>query len=340
MSRVVWSPSEDYVERANVARFMRAHGIGSYDELVKRSQDDVEWFWDAVVKDLGIEFYQPYERVLDASAGPEWARWFVGGKVNLAHNCVDRWAERTPDRVAVLWEGEEGDVRRVTYAELQAMSNRLANGLRSLGIGKGHTVGIFMPMAPEIVAATLACAKLGAIYLPIFSGFGAPAVATRLQDADAKVLITADGFTRRRSVVPMKEVADEAAAQSPSVERMVVWSRLGRTDLPWQEGRDLSWDDLIASQHDTFDTERLDPEDPLFIAYTSGTTGRPKGSVHVHGGFLVKIAQEVAYQIDLHQDETLFWVTDLGWIMGPWEIVGAGALGATTASPRSASPPH
>jgi len=329
MSRIVWSPSEDYVERANVTRFMRAHGIGSYDELVKRSQGDIEWFWAAVVDDLGIEFYQPYERVLDASAGPAWAKWFTGGSINLAHNCVDRWAERSPDRVAVLWEDEEARVRAVTYAELHRMSNRLANGLRSIGVEKGDTVGIFMPMAPEIVAATLACAKIGAIYLPIFSGFGAHAVATRLRDAEAEVLITADGFTRRGAVVPMKETADEAVADSPSVEHTLVWARLGRTDLPWDDRRDVSWDELVEGQPEDFETERLDPEHPLFIAYTSGTTGRPKGSVHVHGGFLVKIAEEVAYQTDLHRDETLFWVTDLGWIMGPWEIVGAGALGAT-----------
>jgi acetyl-CoA synthetase len=328
MSRVVWSPSEDYVERANVTRFMRAGGIGSYEELVKRSQDDVEWFWDAVVKDLGIEFYRPYTRVLDDSDGAPWARWFTGGEVNLAHNCVDRWAERTPDRIAVIWEGEEGEVRRVTYRELREMADRAANGLRSLGVGRGDTVGIFLPMAPETVAATLACAKLGAVYLPIFSGYGAQAVATRLQDAGATVLITADGSTRRARVVPMKETADEAVAMCPSVRHVVTWSRLGRTDLPWGE-RDVRWDELLAGQPETFETERLDPEHPLFVAYTSGTTGRPKGSVHVHGGFLVKIAEEVAYQTDLHPDETLFWVTDLGWIMGPWEIVGAGALGAT-----------
>ncbi|MFN2589743.1 MAG: acyl-CoA synthetase, partial [Actinomycetota bacterium] len=257
------------------------------------------------------------------------AKWFVGGKVNLAHNCVDRWAKASPEQPAVVWEGEEGDARTVTYTERRAMSNQLANGLRELGVRSGDRVGIFMPMTPEIVAATLACAKLGAVYLPIFSGFAAEAVATRLQDADAKVLITAEGFPRRGAPVPMKETADQAVAMSPSVEHVVVSKRLGREDLPWDDSRDRRWDELLETQPPEFENERLDSEHPLFIAYTSGTTGRPKGSVHVHGGFLVKIAEEVAYQTDLHQDETLFWVTDLGWIMGPWEIVGAGALGAT-----------
>jgi acetyl-CoA synthetase len=326
---IVWSPSEDYVRRANVTRLMRSHGIETYDELIARSQADIEWFWDAVVRDLGIEFYEPYQAVLDVSRGVPWSRWFVGGSINLAHTCVDRWAEATPEAPAVIWEGEEGPSRTVTYAELQGMANRLAGGLRSLGVTKGDRVGIFLPMAPETVAATLACAKLGAIYLPIFSGYAAEAVATRLQDAEAKVLITADGTTRRGKLVPMKEAADGAAAMSPTIERVVVWSRLGRSDVPWRDGRDVGWDDVLAMGSAVFDTERLDPEDPLFIAYTSGTTGMPKGSVHAHGGFLVKIAAEVAYQADLHPGETLFWVTDLGWIMGPWEIVGAGALGAT-----------
>jgi len=318
------------VERANVTRFMRANGIGSYEELVARSQADVEWFWDAVVKDLGLEFYEPYTQVLDTSGGIAWATWFRGGSINLAHNCVDRWAERTPDRVAVRWEGEEPGSRAVTYAELREMSDRLAHGLSSLGVQDGDTIGIFLPMAPETVAATLACAKLGAIYLPLFSGYGADAVATRLRDAGCTVLITADGTTRRGKVVPMKETADEAVAAAPSVRHVVVWERLGRTGLPWTEGRDVRWGELLDAQPAApFDTAHLDPEHPLFVAYTSGTTGRPKGSVHVHGGFLVKIAEEVAYQTDLHQDETLFWVSDLGWIMGPWEITGATALGAT-----------
>jgi acetyl-CoA synthetase len=326
---IVWKPSEDYTSRANVTRFMRRHGIGSYEELVERSRTDIEWFWDAVVEDLGIEFDKPYERVLDTSDGIPWARWFTGGKVNLAHNCVDKWADRTPDAVAVVWEGEDGEVRRVTYRELRTMADRAAGGLRRLGIGVGDRVGIFMPMAPETVAATLACAKVGAVYLPIFSGYGADAVAKRLQDAEARVLITADGFFRRGGPVAMKEIADQAVADAPSIEHVLVWSRLVDTDVPWNADRDVRWDELLADQPPEFDTVPLDPEAPLMIAYTSGTTGRPKGSVHVHGGFLVKIAEEVAYQTDLHPGETLFWVSDLGWIMGPWEIVGAGALGAT-----------
>ena len=329
MSEIVWSLSEEYVERANVTRLMRTHGISSYEELVKRSQDDIDWFWDAVVKDLGIEFFSPYTAVCDRSKGPAWATWFGGATVNLAHNCVDRWAERTPEHVAVVWEGEDASTRSWTYADLREQTDRLAHGLVSLGVEDGDRVGIFMPMSPEIVAAVMACAKVGAIYLPIFSGYAADAVATRLQDAEAKILLTADGFTRRGAMVPMKETADTAAHAAPTVDNVVVLSHVGRDDAPWMPPRDVHWNELVASQPARFDTPALDPEHPLFVAYTSGTTGRPKGAVHVHGGFLVKIAAEVAYQTDLHRDEILFWVSDLGWIMGPWEITGATALGST-----------
>jgi acetyl-CoA synthetase len=322
---IVWKPTEEDVERANVTRFMRAHGIESYEELVKRSQDDIEWFWDAVVQDLGIEFSKPYERVLDDSRGIEWTTWFGGGEINLAHNCVDRWARRTPDAVAILWEGEDGAVRTVTYAELRRMADGLANQLEENGIRQGDAVGIFMPMVPEACAGMFACAKLGAIFIPIFSGYAADAVATRLQDANARALITADGFYRRGQVVPMKQIADEAVAASLSVQRVIVWRRFDDADIPWDPSRDVEW----PKDAPPFETVPLDPETPLMLAYTSGTTGRPKGSVHVHGGFLVKIAEEVAYQTDVRPGDILFWVTDLGWIMGPWEVVGATALGAT-----------
>jgi acetyl-CoA synthetase len=320
---IVWRPSADLVESSNVARFMRTHGISTPDELRERSVRDVEWFWDAVVRDLDLEFETPYRRVLDISEGVPWARWFTGGRLNLAHTCLDRWASRTPDALAVIWEGEEGVLRSVSYRELRETTDRLANALRSLGVRERDAVGIFMPMAPETVAAWYACAKLGAISLPIFSGFGAQAVAARLDDAGAKVLITADGSLRRGREVDMRAVAGEAAAASPSVTNVLVWPRLAGSNATTE------WNELLDAQPPEFETEVLDAEHPLFIGYTSGTTGRPKGAVHVHGGFLVKIAEEVAYQVDLRAGETLFWVTDLGWIMGPWEIVGAGALGAT-----------
>jgi acetyl-CoA synthetase len=326
---IVWSPTPEVVERANVTRFMRANDIATEEELIRRSTEDVEWFWDAVVRDLDIPFLEPYTSVLDTSRGVEWATWFGGGSVNLAHACVDRWAEHAPDAIAVLWEGEEGSSRRLTYRELRERSDALANGLRAMGIRSRDAVGIFLPPSPEAVVAVMACSKLGAVWLPLFSGFGADAVARRLDDAEATVLIAADGFPRRGRPVPMKETADQAAALAPSVRRVVVVERSGRADVPWFDARDVAWNELLSEHAGRFETERLDPEHPLFIAYTSGTTGAPKGAVHVHGGFLVKIAEEVAYQTDVKPGDVLYWVADLGWIMGPWEIVGATALGAT-----------
>ena len=324
---VVWSPTEEYVERANVTRFMRAHGIGTYDELVRRSVEDVSWFWDAVVRDLDIEFLEPYTDVLDTSRGVEWATWFGGGRVNLAHQCVDRWADATPDAPAVVWEGEDGATGHV---DLRRSSGGRPTGSRArsvdLGVGPGDAVGIFLPMLPETVAAVMACSKIGAIWVPIFSGFGPDAVAVRLEDAGVKVLLTADAFPRKGRPVGMVETARARAGTGGAVSATVVLHRVG-TGAGADE-RD--WAELVAAEpDDPLPSEPLEREHPLFIGYTSGTTGRPKGVLHVHGGFLVKIASEVAYQVDLHPGEVLHWVTDLGWIMGPLEIVGALALGAT-----------
>jgi acetyl-CoA synthetase len=333
VAELAWKPTPEYVESANVTRLMRAHGVESIDALRRRSVEDMEWFWDAVVKDLGIEFTTPYERVLDDSGGPAWTKWFIGGRVNLTHNCVDRHvAAARGDRVAVIGEGEDGTVRTFTYAELRREVDAIAAGLRELGIGKGDPVAVFMPMVPEAVIAAYAIAKLGAIYMPIFSGFAPSAVAARLQDAGAKAVMTADGGFRRGSEALMKPAVDEAVADSPSVEHVVVFERLG-ADIAMQQRRDVTWAELRDRGHaaapDGIDCEDTGAEDTLMIAYTSGTTGRPKGAVHVHGGFLVKMASETAYQTDLHPDETLYWVTDMGWIMGPWEMVGAGCAGAT-----------
>jgi acetyl-CoA synthetase len=327
MAELAWQPTPDYVENANVTRLMRAHGVESIDELRRRSVEDMEWFWDAVVKDLGIEFTTPYERVLDSSRGIPWTKWFVGGRVNLAHNCVDRHvAAGRGERLAVIGEGEDGEVRAFTYAELKREVDSFALGLRGLGVGRGDPVAVFMPMIPEAVIAAYALAKLGAVYMPIFSGFAPHAVAARLKDAGAKAVVTADGGFRRGARALMKPSVDEAVAESPTVEHVIVYPRLGEP-VAMKPGRDLAWDE--CRQEGDLECDDTGAEDMLMIAYTSGTTGRPKGAVHVHGGFLVKMASETAYQTDLHPDETLYWVTDMGWIMGPWEMVGAGCAGAT-----------
>ncbi|MHB9145457.1 MAG: acetate--CoA ligase [Symbiobacteriia bacterium] len=328
-SEIVWRPTQDYIDNSNVTRLMKKHGIASYDELLRRSTEDLEWFWAAVAEDLDINWYRPYDKVVDLSEGAAWAKWFRGGLMNVANDCVDKHAAGPRrEQTAVIWEGEEGTVRTLTYAELQVEANRMANGLRGLGIGKGDRVGLFLPMIPETVVAILALAKLGAIFTPIFSGYGAQAVAARLGDSEAKLLITADGFYRRGHPVPMKEAADEAAALSPSIEHVLVVRRTGR-DVPWTEGRDLWWDDVVAGQPETFSTLHLDPEDPLMIIYTSGTTGKPKGAVHVHAGFPLKSAQDISQHFDLKPADVLFWFTDIGWMMGPWMIFGSLMLGST-----------
>jgi acetyl-CoA synthetase len=304
---------------------MREHGISDWRELIRRSQDDVEWFWDAAVRFLGLEFFEPYERVLDTSRGIAWATWFTGGTVNLTHNCVDR---HPAERPAVVWESEDGRVESVTYGELAAETNRLANALLELGVRHGDAVGLFLPMSISAVAAFYAVCKIGAIVVPIFSGFAAPAVAARLADAGAVALLTADAVPRRGRPVSMKAIADDAVADAPTVRHVVVWERLG-VDVPMVTGRDHRWGELVARQSPTLEAPALDTETPMMVIYTSGTTGRPKGAVHVQGGFMVKIAEEAAFQADVHEDDRVMWVTDMGWIMGPWVVVGVGAAGAT-----------
>ena len=328
MSEVVWRPTPEYIEGSNIKRLMDRHGIATYEEMVRRSVEDIGWYWSAVETDLGLEWFRPYDKVLDSHQGIEWTTWFTGGEINITHNCVDRHAAGPlAGKTALIWEGEDGATRSVTYAELSVEVSKLAGGLKSLGVERGEAVGVYMPMSIEAVVAMFAVAKIGAIYLPIFSGFAANAVAARLLDAGAKVLIAADGFLRRGQQVAMKEEAD-AAAHSAKVSKTVIYKRLGR-EIEWHDKHDVWWHELVEGQPESMPCERTESEDVWMIAYTSGTTGRPKGSVHVHGGFLVKIASEVAYQTDLRSDDVFYWVTDMGWIMGQFQAVGALATGGT-----------
>ena len=326
---IAWQPTPDYVESAHLTQFMRQHGIDGFSALMDRSTTDVSWFTDAVLRYLDIQFYEPYSQVMDLSRGIMWPRWCVDGKMNIVHNCLDK-RMGTPDehRLALVWEGEEGTTRTLTYGELYREVNRCANALRSLGLGKGDAVGLFMPMTAEIVVALLAIAKIGGIILPLFSGYGASAVVSRLVDADAKALFTSDGAYRRGKTVAMKPVADEAAAQVPSLRHIVVFRRTGQ-EVPMTAGRDHWWHELVDIQSEVAETEVTDAEDPVMLIYTSGTTGRPKGALHTHCGFPVKAAQDMAFGTDVHAGDTIYWMTDMGWMMGPWLVFGALLLGAS-----------
>jgi acetyl-CoA synthetase len=326
---IIWRPTAEVAARARITRFMRAHGIGSLAELQRRSVDDMEWYWTAVVRDLGIRWTQPFSRVLDATRGPAWPAWFPGGRLNLTDNCVDRHLEAgrgaTP---ALVWEGDDGQTRTLSYRDLGREVGRLAGALRRLGVAEGDRVGLFLPMSPEAAIAMLAVARIGAISTPCFSGFGAQAVASRLQDCEAKLLITTDGFQRRGHVIPVKETADEAVVACPSVERVLVHRRLGRA-IPWNDGRDHWWHEAVAAEPETCPALPVEADRPCLIVYTSGTTGRPKGAVLTHGGFLIKTAHDFAYCHDVGEGDRLFWLTDLGWLMGPMTITAALAHGVT-----------
>ena len=326
---IIWRPTPDIIERSRITRLMRSLGVTTLEELQRRSVDDPEWYWNGVMKDLGLRWLAPYTRVLDGTRGPAWPTWFPGGRLNFSDNCIDRNLDAGRGRKpAIVWEGDDGATRTLTYAELAREVSQLANALRALGIAEGDRVGIFLPMSPEAAIATLAVVRIGAIYTPCFSGFGAQAVASRLQDSEAKLLITADGFHRRGQVVRMKETADEALAQCPTVTQVLVYRRLGR-EIPWTAGRDRWWHDAVAGQSDRCAPVAVEADRPCLIIYTSGTTGKPKGAVLTHGGFLLKCAHDFAYCHDVGEDDRLFWLTDLGWLMGPMLFTAALALGAT-----------
>ena len=307
MTDVVWRPPTDVVERANATRLVRRAGEEDWWELVRRSGEDPDWFWPLAIEDMGLEFSRPWERVSDLSRGPEWATWFVGAEVSIARNCVHRWAERTPEAVAAVGLGEDGSRRALTFAELSRDVTRLAERLVALGVEPGDRVAIYLPMSPEVAIASHACAHVGAIQVPIFSGFAAPAVKQRLEASEAKVVITQPESSRRGKPVPMLATVVETGVDVEVV--------LAPFELDAYPG------ELPALE--------VDSETPYLLTYTSGTTGVPKGIVHVQGGFLVSIAREVCYQADVHAGDVVHFATDMGWIMGPWTVVGAGAMGAT-----------
>ncbi|MFC5366592.1 AMP-binding protein [Salinirubrum litoreum] len=335
---VVHEPDPAFAAATNVQQFMDEYGIADYESLIRRTTTDidgepasgVDWFWDELVDYLDVDFFEDYDTVRDDTDGPQFTDWYPGGELNLAHNVVDRHAavdSPTRNTVATIWEGEDGEVREVTYHELAQQSNRVANYLESVGVGTGDTVGLYMPMVPEVVSILYGCFKVGAVAVPIFSGFGVDATATRLRDPECSVLFTADGFSRRGSEVTLKDTADEAIAEADCVEDVVVYDRLGH-DLALGD-RDEWWADAVATQSDEYDTKSLPSDQESMLLYSSGTTGKPKGIVHTHAGVQLQCAKEIYFGFDHKPGDRFFWVSDIGWMMGPWTLIGNHTFGGT-----------
>lgn len=325
---IVWKPSVEQSQRSHLWQFLTRLGCGSYEELCLKAVERPAWFWDAMVKDLGIVWSRPYHTVMDISEGPAFARWFVGGTLNAYDSAVRHHARATPDRLAILAEGEDGRITQMTYAQLEAAVEAAASGLAELGVRRGTPVGIYLPLVAEAAVAMLACAKLGAIAVPMFSGFGADAIRTRLADADAKLLITADAAVRRGRTVGMKAVADEAGQGVSSLERSIVVPCLADPTVR-ETVREMEWTQLVHGSRPPAATEEMRPDEPFMLLYTSGTTGRPKGTVHGHAGLPIKAAQDWAYAMDVQPGDRMMWITDIGWVMGPLLVFGTLIRGAT-----------
>src|SRR5215470_17831133 len=317
----VFAPDPKFSEHAHIK------SLDVYDAIAKRASEDPETFWAEIASEL--HWFAPWTKVLDWDM--PFAKWFVGGKTNISHNCVDRHLSGSrKNKVAILWEGEPGEVRAISYQMLHYEVCRFANVLKSLGLQKGDRATIYMGMIPELSIAMLACARLGVTHNVVFGGFSAEALADRINDSKSRVLITADGAYRRGSVVPLKKNADEALTNTPTIEKVIVYKRTGEP-INMQSGRDVWWHEQIAEVSGEFPAEQLDAEHPLFMLYTSGTTGKPKGVVHTTGGYMTGVYITAKWVFDLKDEDTYWCTADIGWVTGHSYIVYGPLLnGATT----------
>lgn len=324
-----WHPDRELAQASNATRLIAKLGLETWEDLVRCGDENPTRFHRALLDEFEFRFQRPYDAVIDESRGPAWARWCVGGTTNIVLNALDRWrATPTYDKTALDWEGEDGARRAYSYRELDREVCRLAGGLRSLGLARGDVVALYLPNLPEAMVAMLAVAKIGAILMPLFSGFGADAIARRLETGEAKALLTVDASLRRGKLVDAKAIVDEATLASTGLRHVIVLRHAG-TAVQWQAGRDHWWHELCASQPDNAPTEEMDAEAPCLLVFTSGTTGSPKGVVHTHIGFAAKLMIDLWLMLDCKPQDRIFWMSDMGWIIGPLVVFGAPLIGAT-----------
>ena len=315
MEDYVYTPSPDQVRETNIMQFALKHGVRDLKELYRKADDEPEWFWPSVIEDCGLDFFKDYEKVMDSSEGVQFTRWFTGGKINITYNCVERFSDL--DKPAIKYESESGKKSSISYREMDRMTGKLAGSLKEIGVGKGDRVGIYMPLNPECVLAFYSIMRIGAVAVPMFSGYGAEAVRSRVRDGGIKTLFITESYSRKGRPVRMIETA-----RTINDVTLIVHNS--------SELRDNEHDFYALVENGEYaKSEYTGSEDPAIMLYTSGTTGKPKGTVHVHGGALVNTAKEVKYYMDVKPGDTLYWITDLGWMMGPWSIIGTHALGAT-----------